>query len=183
MKSKILLLAALGLSAMPAGAQDNSAAMAHCAAISDSNARLSCYDGIAVAPQHATAPAPAAPPVQAAAPAPQVQVTTPPPASSMAAKTAEFGAETMRSSQPDRETSNEFHELRATITQVEFSKTNRFIVTLDNGQVWRQIEGDLSKARFHKSGDAVTISRGVFGSYNLSLDEHDVGLFKVHRIR
>ncbi len=36
-------------------------------------------------------------------------------------------------------------------------------MTLDNDQVWRQlvVEGDL----LMKPGDAVTISRGVLGSY------------------
>jgi hypothetical protein len=41
------------------------------------------------------------------------------------------------------------------------------VFTLDNGQVWRQIstEADL----LAKQGDAVTISRGLLGSYWLAL--------------
>jgi hypothetical protein len=41
------------------------------------------------------------------------------------------------------------------------------VFTLDNDQVWRQLaaEGDL----LAKEGDAVTVSRGLLGSYWLQL--------------
>jgi len=89
----------------------------------------------------------------------------------------------MRKPEPPAGAPEEDQEIRAIVMQVEFSKTQRFIVTLDNGQVWRQIEGDVTRAHFHKSGDAVTVSHGVFGSYVLVIDGHNLGMFKVHRVR
>lgn len=187
MKFGLLFLAALGFGAVQAGAQDVPAALERCATMSDDHARLSCYDGVAAGFRHAAAaqpvtphPVAALPSVTAAArPPAAAPVIAPPP---VAAKVAEFGTDTMRKPEPERGAPKEIDEIKATITQVEFSQNNRFIVTLDNGQVWRQIEADSTKARFRKSGEAVTISRGVLGSYNLTLDEHAV-LYKVRRLR
>jgi hypothetical protein len=89
----------------------------------------------------------------------------------------------MRKPEPERGAPADVDEIKGTVTQVVFSPYNRFTVTLDNGQVWRQIDADTAKARFHKNGDAVTISRGAIGSYNLCLDGHEFVIFKVHRVR
>ncbi len=192
MKSKFLLLAALGFGAVPAAAQDIPAALERCASLSDDHARLSCYDGIAAGFKHAAAPVPqtaAVPQAQASVPPPPPPAVAPVPAPTVAppptvaAKIAAFGADTIRKPETVNGEPKDVDEIRATVTQVEFSPTNRFIVTLDNGQVWRQIDGDSTKARFRKGGDAVTISRGLFSSYNLSIDGHDIGLYKVRRIR
>lgn len=180
MKSEILLLAALGFGGLPASAQDVPSALERCAAIGDDHARLSCYDGLAAGFKHATAPA-SQPAPQAAVPPP---VAAPLPAPAMAAKTADFGADTIRKDEPAQAAPDEVDEVKGTVTQVVFSSRDRFTVTLDNGQVWRQLDADTTaRAPFHKSGDAVTISRGVLGSYNLTLDEHGVRLFKVRRVR
>jgi len=195
MKSKILLLAAFGLAAMPAIAQDIPTAVVRCAAIKDESARLACYDGIAaglkqaavtqtVAPPTVAAPAAAVPPPPVVAASPSV-VSAPPaaPPPPVAAKVAEFGAEAMRKPEPDSAAPQDVDEIKAKVTEVVFSPHDRFTVTLDNGQVWRQIDADAVKARFHKAGDAVTIARGAIGSYNLTVDGHDFVIYKVHRMR
>jgi len=49
------------------------------------------------------------------------------------------------------------------ISQLSHTANGRAIFTLDNGQVWRQVVNDADVLA--KPGDAVTISRGVLGSY------------------
>jgi hypothetical protein len=74
--------------------------------------------------------------------------------------------------------------LTARMTSYEFNKDHLFVVTLDNGQVWQQIEGDDSLANWSKSPRdyRVVISRGMFGSYNFRVLKNG-GLFKVRRVR
>ena len=67
----------------------------------------------------------------------------------------------------------------------EFSKTarGRALFVLDNGQTWRQLEGDDAQVLEPPSGTTlkVTIARGAFGSYNLTIDGRN-GLIRVRRI-
>ena len=71
----------------------------------------------------------------------------------------------------------------AAVTDFAYNPYGRFIVFLDNGQIWQQLEGDTDRARFSKSKkDMVTISRGFLGSYNLVIGDHS-GMFKVKRIK
>ena len=56
-----------------------------------------------------------------------------------------------------------------------------FTVTLDNGQVWRQLDSDTGAARF-REGDTVRIKRGFMDSYSLTA-EGGYGLYKVKRIK
>jgi hypothetical protein len=61
-----------------------------------------------------------------------------------------------------------------------FDRYGIFTVTLENGEVWRQISGDSSFARWNEPAQryAVRITRGVLGSYNLQV-RNSPGLFKV----
>jgi hypothetical protein len=67
----------------------------------------------------------------------------------------------------------------------EFSKTvrGRAVFVLDNGQTWRQLEGDDAQVPEPQPGTAlrVTIERGLFGSYNLTIEGRN-GLVRVRRI-
>jgi hypothetical protein len=75
------------------------------------------------------------------------------------------------------------NNVRANVTAVNYSANGRFIVTLDNGQVWRQIDGDSTVARFENNKRyVVTISRGFMGSYNLVIGGQ-TALFKVKRVK
>ncbi|MGO9424455.1 MAG: hypothetical protein ACLQAR_13065 [Steroidobacteraceae bacterium] len=58
-------------------------------------------------------------------------------------------------------------KIEAHLVRIAVGADGRAVFTLDNDQVWRQLqpEGDL----LAKSGDAVTISRGLLGSYWLQL--------------
>ena len=58
--------------------------------------------------------------------------------------------------------------INAAIVALTFDATGRFTVTLDNGQVWRQVPGDVSILR-QAQVSSVHIARSVFGSYDLRL--------------
>jgi hypothetical protein len=74
-------------------------------------------------------------------------------------------------------------QITATVSDFAYNPYGRFVVFLDNGQIWQQLQGDSSQARFSKNRkDQVTISRGFMGSYNLTIGDH-AALFKVKRIK
>jgi hypothetical protein len=68
------------------------------------------------------------------------------------------------------------------MTSYSFDRYGKFSVTLENGQVWRQLSGDDVRARWSKPASryVVRISGGAFGSYNLEV-RNNPGLFKVRR--
>jgi hypothetical protein len=58
----------------------------------------------------------------------------------------------------------------SSLASVDYDSRGVFTVTLQNGQVWRQVNGgDLPRARFH-TGEKVTVQPGVLGTYNLKTD-------------
>ena len=65
--------------------------------------------------------------------------------------------EAARASRPD--------SIEATVSAVRPEMRGRFVVTLDNGQVWMQSES-ITHARL-SAGDAVTIRKAALGSYLL----------------
>ena len=77
----------------------------------------------------------------------------------------------------------EVKELAATVR--EFSKTarGRAVFVLDNGQTWRQLEGDDAQVHEPPPGAVlkVVIARGAFGSYNLTIEGRN-GFVRVRRI-
>ncbi len=59
----------------------------------------------------------------------------------------------------------------------------KFVIFLDNDQVWQQLQADTEHANFHKGGgDTVSISRGFIGSYNLQINDSNK-VFKVKRVK
>lgn len=68
----------------------------------------------------------------------------------------------------------------ASYSKVPFEK---LVVELENGQVWRQIKGDVQKIRVDlKRNQTVTISESRFGGYRLRLNEIERTI-RVQRIR
>jgi hypothetical protein len=190
--SKALFVALILMSPVAANAGPNEdlvAGMAKCAAVTDNSARLACYD--ALAPQVKAA--------QAQPPAPAVDNrawydpsrifgTSP----SQQTRPEQFGGENLAPPPPPPPKAGEappppepeaIASITAKVTDFAFNPFGRFVVFLDNGQIWQQIEGDTDQAHFRKNGgDTVTISRGMLGSYNLRVN--DTGLaFKVRRIK
>jgi hypothetical protein len=58
-------------------------------------------------------------------------------------------------------------KIEARIVGLALTGDGRTLFTLDNAQVWRQIESDGDTLA--KLGDSATISRGLLGSYSLQL--------------
>jgi hypothetical protein len=169
-------------SALAAPDDDSGGAIAACAALKDRDARLACFDALSGALKPAATP----PPVPAIVPPPAapafVALPPPKPAPATAQTTPEvFGSESLPAeASPDA--APPLDSISAAVAKVSFGPTGRFTVVLDNGQVWQQLTGDTDKARFPSDTVMVTISRGLIGSYNLSIGD-SAKTFKVRRIK
>ena len=128
-----------------------------CRAITDDARRLACYDQLFPRP-----PIPAQPTTTRPGAGPQPQ---PPP-------DPEFGLNEAqrRAAEGHPEQAKTGETISATVTDLRSTAAGDFIVTLDNGQVWRQIELDSWSPP--KKGDRVTIRRGLLGSFLLITADH-----------
>ena len=133
-----------------------------CAKIADDETRLSCYDAIF----RTTAGAPATPAATATATA-AVAAAAAPAAARPVDPEAEFGLTPtqQRKLQPENAPPLPPETLTAKVAAVGRKPMGELVVTLENKQVWVQIDVD-NKARV-KAGDTVTIKRGTLGSYLL----------------
>jgi len=164
-------------------------ALKACRAVSDNTARLACFDRLtagldAQAPVAARAAAPAA--------APKQQTTgydagslsgkdAAKPARPMVGNPADFGGENLPAVADKGPV--QLDHVTAPVANVSFNAFGHFTVTLENGQVWRQLDADTRVARFHKDKkETVTIKRGFLDAYSLSIDGQ-WGNFMVKRIK
>jgi hypothetical protein len=74
-------------------------------------------------------------------------------------------------------------QLAATVRELSKTVRGRAVFVLDNGQTWRQLEGDDAQVLEPPAGTVlkVTIARGAFGSYNLTIEGRN-GMIRVRRI-
>jgi hypothetical protein len=186
-----LALAAAGLppGAAAAPAADPGA-LSHCAAISAADERLACYDSLArpkprpaatansatatgkASPHAATAPGttPTTAAAATAAPAAAAAATAVPGATADPAKSFGLTKHTAPSPEgPDR--------IQAQVTRVDTNRLGEVRVSLDNGQAWTFNAPDA----LIRVGDAVTIKRGVLGSFLLTTPAHHT--YKAQRSR
>jgi len=185
----------MGVAILPAGAvAEGSLAgqLLQCMGIFEAVGRLSCYDRVAhsanaqgaVAPQPVVPAAPSAP----AASAPPILAVpryagSPLTAPQSQMRPEQFGSENLKTPAVPAGQPTRLNAISAAISAYSFTPKGRFILTLSNGQVWRQIEGDVSIPNFReKAARSVTISRGVLGSYNLTFSDQ-AGRFKVARVQ
>lgn len=96
---------------------------------------------------------------------------------------ASFGANRLPKTESAADKPKSVSSIRSAITDYAYTPFDRIIVFLENGQVWRQIDGDSKKLRLRK-GETYTaeIDKGAFGSFNLAVDGID-GMVKVTRIK
>jgi len=152
-------------------------------------ARLDGQKAATAAPAPAAAPTPAAaaPP---AAPAPRPAAATPPPAAGLGSEQLRnapgvpLGEEQLRKpakpsssssiasslmfwkSDKDKEKAKEVDDgMTARIDSIRTTLTGLYVVTLDNGQVWRQQESEVDFPL--EAGETVRIDKGAMGSYRL----------------
>jgi hypothetical protein len=175
-------------------ASDAPAGLLACRNISDAAARLACFDreaaSLTPAPTAGGAaspiPAPIPPPSSATAATASATAATasvppaplaPAPVASTAVRPAQVLDPQQQFGLPERAVaakevaagtrSADATKIEAHLAGIAPAVDGRAVFTLDNGQVWRQLstEADL----LAKQGDAVTISRGLLGSYWLAL--------------
>jgi hypothetical protein len=177
-----------------AGAQPASTAppeqLGACATITDSAARLACYDKLAGRGAAATAPAapaaqasppPAAAPAAAAgsasapaapaAPAAAAAAPVPAPAAAPPASPKSFGLYEAEHPKPPPVS----RTLTSRVVSVSQSAGGPMTVTLEGGASWQLLDdGDVLLT----AGDTVTITRAAFGSYLMSTPTK-----RTHRVR
>lgn len=95
-----------------------------------------------------------------------------------AKKRESFGAEQMETARTADE--SRLDELESTVAEVFTDGLGRKVLALANGQIWRQVEGNMSGTV--RPGDPVRIKRGAMGGFRLTLVRHGRAL-QVRRIR
>jgi hypothetical protein len=164
-------LLALAMAAVPAAAQGSlQQQLSHCLGMTGTLQRLACYDGVAHG-AGLTAPA-----VQAMAPVARAPATYAPvePASA-----PQFGSERLA---PSPSAPKQANRIRVDVADVHLDLRGKFTVTLANGQVWRQIDGDDAIFKPRSSARSVTIEHAVFGSYALVFNDANAR-YKVTRVQ
>jgi hypothetical protein len=169
----------MALAAAPAWSAESPAAAVEkivaCAEVQGSAARLACFDR-EVAPLRqrsgstvrAAPSAPAVPSTPARLP-PVANVPAPsaaPPAATPAAVPS-FGEEQL-DPKNRKEAPAEQQALQGKISTLRQAGATNYLVTLDNGQVWRHEDAQLGS--YLRVGDAITIRPGALGSYRLTRD-------------
>ncbi|MEO6186916.1 MAG: hypothetical protein ABIP38_06610 [Steroidobacteraceae bacterium] len=174
-KMKFAILALFAGSAIAADATLETAR--RCVQVKDSLERLVCFDrAFAGAPAAAAAAvSPAAPltaPVKAA-PAPVPAVVAAPPA---------LGDDSVKRSVKTREAEAGPTSLTAVITELKETRPSVFRMTLDNGNVWQQM--DLESLFYVKVGDTVKIEKGRMGGYRMArVSGNGSGWARVNRVK
>lgn len=139
-------------SAPEAAEAAEAASIERCRALNESAQRLLCYDTLfpRVSPSSGSSapqPLPAAPTASGQAPDDAIQT---------------FGLNGARE--------RAIKGVSATVTELHHEPDGRFVVYLDNGQVWRQIETDDWAPP--RKGERVRIRRAALGSYMLETAEN-----------
>ena len=172
-KNALLSVLVLACAATPAWAQDSlPAQLSGCLQIPGVLQRLACYDRVA----HGAVPASRSsaserPPLRAAPPIASLpMIATVPPAEGL-------GSERLRRATPVRRAS----EMTAQVAALSYDPRGRFTITLDNGQVWRQVAGDTAVLQ-GRSISTVRISRGALGSYDLNVEGRNA-TYRVMRLQ
>lgn len=96
----------------------------------------------------------------------------------------QFGRENVETdAAPQAPEMQEIDSISARVTDYSM-RDNKFTVFLDNGQVWQQLSGDETLARFisNPKDNTVVISRGFLKSYNLKLNDNN-SYYKVKRLK
>jgi hypothetical protein len=148
-----------------------------CVKLASPEERLACYERHVESDaqkKRAASPAPtSAPAGEARAPAPAAAPAVPPPSSARA-------AQAQRRAEPPSKPSANPDEFVATVTTVRETVPDYLLVTLDNGQVWRQTRSQNYKLQ---PGQHVTLRGTRWGkSYRLTADELS-GFIQVERVK
>ncbi|MCB2097460.1 MAG: hypothetical protein AB7F91_08485 [Parvularculaceae bacterium] len=193
---RFALLAALACLSAPsvALAQTGEEAVADvlaCQAVKGSKARLRCFEAAlpALSDAHPGAVALAAGRAEAAREAATEQAKEDFGLFQREEKTASneferdaFGENDLRSASRDED--DEVKRVEATAVEVGKNNRGKIFVVLDNGQVWRQVNGDKSTPYIPRDADGlpVVIKKGLMGSYFIKVGKAK-DAFKAERIK
>jgi len=74
--------------------------------------------------------------------------------------------------------------ITAVVSEFARTPTGKVLLILDNGQIWRQIDGDVGIMQDPSKGEQlkVTIEKGFFGSFDMTVEGRN-GLIKVRRVK
>ncbi len=166
--ASILIFVACAAHADPTA--DASAEIARCTGIGDSAARLKCFD--AAAPRADGAPA-AQPAKEAPDRVDGFGLSAPEPVT----RAEDFG----KPPPPP-----EITQITATVLELARTVRGRSIFILDNGQVWRQLDGDDTDVQDPGPGKtmkvAIEMGLRLLGNYNLTIEGRN-GLIRVRRVK
>jgi hypothetical protein len=163
------LIIVISLFAVSLSGQAATLSLESCAAIEHPVERLACYDTLAgrlpadTAKASGTAPSavdPVAPKADVIVPAAPAVTPTVPAVEPTPDAVAIFGLEHKQKPEEERP-----DELQVKWTKKKKDTYGKWIIILENGQVWRQI--DNTRFSFNNSEQWVVISRGVLGSFFL----------------
>jgi hypothetical protein len=70
------------------------------------------------------------------------------------------------------------------MSSYDFDRQGYFTVTLSDGEVWQQLDGDAARASWNKPASSyiVNVGQGALGTYNLMVNSDGIS-FKAHRIK
>ena len=151
LRAKLIRIAGAAL-LFPAAYASSEGDLALCRAIAEDAARLTCYDKL---PDH---PTPGL--ATAAHLAPSAAAVSP-------SSETLFGRDTVQSEELVRRAAgiSRLDEVTSRVSGVERNPLGKLVLSLDNGQVWVQL--DSSTVRI-ESGEVVRIRRAALGSYLLT---------------
>ena len=94
-------------------------------------------------------------------------------------KTEDFGKPA-----PKVERQEGITQINAVVSEFARTPKGKVLFILDNGQIWRQIDGDAANVADPSSSEQlkVAIEKGFFGSYDLKIDGRN-GIVKVRRVK
>jgi hypothetical protein len=183
--------AALAQSALADTRDEVYARMQRCQVIADDRAWLNCTYGaqqpmraklgLQPAPDFQQRLVPLSPSVNArpAYPAPVYAAPAyPDPANAAPRNTPPAAAPHRRASFLQVLTGNAPTIAASTLVSVQYDTAGAFIVTLENGQIWRQVNTDTNTRVRFKVGAEVTIKPGALGSYDFRASDN-VHVYKV----
>ena len=150
--------------------RDALAEIARCALIGDSSERLKCFDAAALRTQDAPAAQKA---TEARGRVGGFGISLP----HVVTRVEDFG----KPPPPP-----EITQITATVIELARTVRGRSIFTLDNGQVWRQIDGDDTDVQDLEPGKtmkvAIEMGLRLLGNYNLTIEGQNA-LIRVRRVK
>lgn len=163
-------------------ARDALSAVAKCAEIAGTAERLQCFDAAAVSAKSVLGTAQKPPAPEAESEGGLMSWFGFEPETKPVTKPEDFGIN--EANIPEEKRPAEISKISGKVVEFAKNALGRSIFILDNGQVWKQIEGDNTDV-YQRAADgpmSVSIEKAMFGSFSLRIDGR-TGIIKVRRVK